>query len=57
MEAICEWPKKKEESFQENLPDNVVKHKLFRQSQWMTSHLRTFKYKLWKKIKREDITR
>ena len=54
--SYLEWPKKERGKFSKQLPDNVVKHKLFRQSQWMTSHLRTFKFKLWDKIKREDIT-
>jgi hypothetical protein len=50
-----EWPAEERGKFSKKLPDNVVKHKLFRQSAWMTSHLRTFKYKLWKNIKEEDI--
>jgi len=44
--SYIEWPKKERGKFSKQLPDNVVKHKLFRQSQWMTSHLRTFKFKL-----------
>ena len=54
--SYIEWPKKERGKFSKQLPDNVIKHKLFRQSQWMTSHLRTFKFKLWNKINRKDIT-
>ena len=41
--------------FSKKLPDNVIEHKLFRKSQWMTSHLRTFKYILWRNIDKEDV--
>ena len=53
--SYVEWPAKERGKFSRKLPDNVIKHKLFRQSHWMTSHLRTFKYRLWKNIKREDM--
>jgi len=35
-------------------PDHVVKNNLYRRDTWRASHLRTFKYKLWKNIKNED---
>jgi len=41
--------------FSRQLPENVINDKLFRSSLWMTSHLRTFKYKLWKNVSREDV--
>ena len=53
--SYAEWPAGERGKFSRELPDNVIKHKLFRQSQWMTSHLRTFKCRLWKNVKREDI--
>ena len=53
--SYVEWPLKERGKFSKKAPENVVKYKLFRRSQWMTSHLRTFKYKLWKEIKKEDI--
>jgi hypothetical protein len=36
-------------------PDYVVKDNSFREDQWRASHLRTFKYKLWKNLKHEDL--
>ena len=41
--------------FSKRVPNKIIKNKQYRQSEWMTSHLRTFKYKLWKNIKKEDI--
>lgn len=45
-----------------NIPWNVVpysqeviENNLYRQDTWRASHLRTFKYKLWKNIKLEDL--
>jgi len=37
------------------VPDNIVEGNLYRKSPWMTSALRTFKYRLWKNIKEEDL--
>jgi len=36
-------------------PEDVIKNNTFRKDQWRASHLRTFKYKLWKEIKKEDL--
>jgi glycosyltransferase involved in cell wall biosynthesis len=36
-------------------PDNVIKNNSFRNFRFLASHLRTFKYKLWKEIKNEDL--
>jgi glycosyltransferase involved in cell wall biosynthesis len=41
--------------FSRKLPDSVIAEKSFRAAEWMTSHLRTFKYKLWKNVRREDV--
>lgn len=38
-----------------SIPDHIINKNLFRESEWMTSALRTFKYKLWKKIKIDDL--
>ena len=35
-------------------PDHVVKNNLYRRDTWRASHLRTFKYKLWKNINNSD---
>ena len=40
---------------QSPVPNHINEKKLFRESPWMTSALRTFKYKLWKKIQVEDL--
>jgi len=36
-------------------PDEVVAHNAFRRYPWISSHLRTFKHGLWKRIKKEDL--
>lgn len=36
-------------------PDDVVENNNFRSDQWRASHLRTFKYKLWKNLKHRDL--
>jgi len=33
----------------------VVENNLYRKDAWRASHLRTFKYKLWKKLNYEDL--
>lgn len=37
------------------VPKKIIKNKSYRSSPWMTSALRTFKFKLWKNIKVEDL--
>jgi len=39
----------------EPFPSRVVSESLFRDYRWVSSHLRTFKYGLWNKIKKEDL--
>jgi len=36
-------------------PKEVVKTNSFRKDQWRASHLRTFKYKLWKNLDKNDL--
>jgi len=36
-------------------PEEVIKNNLFRRDIWRASHLRTFKYKLWREINKEDL--
>jgi len=36
-------------------PDSVVENNLYRKDTWRASHLRTFKYKLWKRLNYEDL--
>lgn len=35
--------------------DEIINKNLYRKDIWRASHLRTFKYKLWKNIKEEDL--
>jgi len=49
------FPKKERGKFSRQIPDWVLEKKLFRQNPWMSSHLRTFKFKLWDAIKKKDI--
>lgn len=37
------------------VPNDIIINKSFREHPWYFSHLRTFKYKLWKHIKDEDL--
>lgn len=36
-------------------PDHIINSNTFRDVPWKASHLRTFKYKLWNKIKKKDL--
>ncbi len=36
-------------------PEEVLKNSSFREDKWRASHLRSFKYKIWKKINKEDL--
>ena len=53
--SYVEYPSKVRGKFAKKVPQFVIESKAFRQSEWMTSHMRTFKYKLWKNIKKEDL--
>ena len=52
--SYIEYPRNIRGKFSRQVPEEVLKSKNFRQSQWMTSHLRTFKYILWRHIKEQD---
>ena len=41
--------------FSKPMNNQIIEEKTFRDIPWITSHLRTFKNKLWKKIKIEDL--
>jgi glycosyltransferase involved in cell wall biosynthesis len=36
-------------------PDEVIKNRAYRQYDWIASHLRTFRYKLWRQINRKHL--
>lgn len=38
-----------------DFPSEVIENKTFREYDWISSALRTYKYKLWKNIKKEDL--
>ena len=42
--------------FAKKLPDYIIEKSLFREYEWCTSHLRTFKSFLFKSINKEDLT-
>lgn len=51
-----EYPSGKKSKFcTRPVPTNIIKQNKFRESPWMTSALRTFKYHLWNKIDVQDL--
>ena len=52
--SYVEYPSGTRGKFAKKIPDSIIEDATYRQSEWMSSHLRTFKYKLWKKINQED---
>jgi hypothetical protein len=36
-------------------PDEVIKNNLFREDAWRASHLRSFRYSLWKNLNQDDL--
>jgi len=53
--SYVEYTAKVRGKFNKPIPEQVIEKQLYRQAEWMTSHLRTCKYKLWKRIKDEDM--
>lgn len=53
--SYSEFPSGKKGKFAKQIPQHVIDTKSYREYEWCTSHLRTFKYHLWSKIKREDL--
>tara|TARA_Y100000310_G_scaffold176850_1_gene176982 strand:+ start:684 stop:1439 length:756 start_codon:yes stop_codon:yes gene_type:complete len=52
--SYIEYPSKARGKFSREIPKEIIESNTFRESEWMSSHLRTFKYKLWRRIKKED---
>jgi glycosyltransferase involved in cell wall biosynthesis len=48
--SYIEYPNMKRGQFSKKVPKNIIDDNLIRVSPWMTSHLHTFKYGLWKHI-------
>tara|TARA_R110001599_G_scaffold48399_2_gene139339 strand:- start:2245 stop:3762 length:1518 start_codon:yes stop_codon:yes gene_type:complete len=53
--SYVEYPTKKIGKFAKQIPNNVIANNMFREHEWCTSHLRTFKFHLWNKIATEDL--
>ena len=53
--SYIEFPSKVKGKFAKKIPANIIKNNSYRQSEWMSSHLRTFRYGLWKKISKSDL--
>tara|TARA_R110002051_G_scaffold212507_3_gene277587 strand:+ start:1822 stop:2586 length:765 start_codon:yes stop_codon:yes gene_type:complete len=51
--SYVEYPSKIRGKFSIKVPDHVLETNSIRSVQWMTSHLQTFKYGLWKQIEQE----
>ena len=52
--SYVEYPSLKRGKFSRKIPKDIIDNQSYRQSAWMSSHLRTFRYKLWKKIDKKD---
>jgi glycosyltransferase involved in cell wall biosynthesis len=53
--SYAEYPSGIKGKFARQIPEEIVRTAAYRTSQWMTSHLRTFKYHLWNSIDVEDM--
>ena len=53
--SYVEYPARTTGKFSRQIPKQVIKNRLLRRYEWCSSHLRTFKYGLWSKIKKEDL--
>ena len=51
--SYMEYPSGIKGKFASNVPKHIIDDNLFRESVWMTSHLRTWKYDLWENIDQE----
>lgn len=52
--SYAEFPKNVRGKFAKQISDYVINNNLFRESEWLSSHLRTFRYKLWDNIDKKD---
>ena len=53
--SYIEYPSMQKGTFSRDIPKEVVNQNAFRRAPWMSSHLRTWKASLWKKIKKESL--
>ena len=53
--SYIEYPSMQKGTFSRDIPKEVINQNAFRRAPWMSSHLRTWKASLWKKIKKESL--
>ena len=53
--SYAEYPSGMKGKFARQIPKHIIDSSSYRNAQWMTSHLRTFKYHLWKEIDVKDM--
>jgi len=53
--SYIEYPTYRRGKFAKQIPKSVVEKSSYRSHEWCSSHLRTFKFHLWDKIKQEDL--
>ena len=53
--SYVEYPSGRRGKFPKQLPEDVIVNKRYREYEWCTSALRTFKHHLWNRIKKEDL--
>jgi glycosyltransferase involved in cell wall biosynthesis len=53
--SYAEYPSGRRGKFSKQIPQHIISESSYRRNPWSASHLRTFKYKLWSKIEREDL--
>ena len=53
--SYIEYPSNIKGKFARQAPQNIINEGSYRKNEWYFSHLRTFKYHLWNRIKKEDL--
>ena len=53
--SYAEYPNNQRGKFARQIPQHVIDNNSYRNFEWCSSHLRTFKYHLWNKIEKEDL--
>ena len=53
--SYAEYPSGHRGKFSRQIPTYVIENNLYRTSEWYSSHLRSFKFKLWSKIDKKDL--
>ena len=52
--SYVEFPSMKKGLFSQKIPQKIIESCSYRKEPWMSSHLRTFKVRLWRKIDKKD---